>query len=64
MKLNVRLLLRHLRVMVEVKSMIVSRMDVWNPIFRLRKHVMGLDPSSRVHLLLLLHLILLMPTLV
>ena len=64
MKLNVRLLLRHLRVMVEVKSMIVSRMDVWNPIFRLRKHVMGLDPSSRVHLLLLLHLILLMPSLV
>ena len=35
MKLNVRLLLRHLRVMVEVKSVIVSRMDVWNAIFRL-----------------------------
>ena len=64
MKLNVRLLLGHLWVMVEVKSMIVSWMDVWNAIFRLWKHVMGLDPSSRIHLLLLLHMILLMPSLI
>ena len=64
MKLIVCLLLRHLWVVVEVKSMIVSRVDVWNTIFRLVKHVMGLDPPSRIHLPLLLHMILLVPYLV
>ena len=50
--------------MIEVKSMIVARMDIRNAIFRLLKHVMGLDPSSCIHLPLLLHLIVLISSLV
>ena len=62
--MRICLLLGHPRMMIEVKSMIVARMDIRNAIFRLLKHVMGLDPSSCIHLPLLLHLIVLISSLV
>ena len=64
LEMRIGLLLGHPRVMIEMKPMVVARVDIWNAIFWMVKHVLGLDPSSCVHLLLLLQLIVLMSSLV